>query len=327
MGLLRPDLLARWALAGVLLAGGALAAAQPARDCPPASPGLEAVRAEAARERPRDRGLLWELRKDGRSSWLYGTIHLGRADTAVPGPRVRSAFAASEVVALELDPGDPELATALAAPRESRRDEQVLAGLRPRLERAAERACLPAAVLAPMLPLMQVVTLAMWEARRDGLHPELGVDLVLWGMAQATAKRVIGLETAALQMAAFTPDEPAEERELVERSLDDLEAGRVRPLMRRLIEVWAGGDEALLADYPQWCECAETEAERRFYARLNDGRNPALADKLAALHTSHRVFAGVGALHMVGPQGLPGLLRARGFEVLRVPFEPLPRTP
>src|SRR5688572_8346648 len=93
--------LARFALASTLLAGGALA--QPPRDCPPAAAMPDAGALAALAQQSRDRGLLWQLQKDGRTSWLYGTIHLGRLDHAVPGPRIRSALAASEIVALELD--------------------------------------------------------------------------------------------------------------------------------------------------------------------------------------------------------------------------------
>ena len=58
-------------------------------------------------------------------------------------------------------------------------------------------------------------------------------------------------------------------------------------------------------------------------ARLNDARNPAMAERIAALHgEGRRVFAAVGALHMTGAQGLPRLLRERGFTVERVVFAP-----
>ena len=54
--------------------------------------------------------------------------------------------------------------------------------------------------------------------------------------------------------------------------------------------------------------------------RLNEDRNPLLADRLAALHGGTTFFAGIGALHMTGPQALPRLLAARGFQVQRILF-------
>ena len=60
--------------------------------------------------------------------------------------------------------------------------------------------------------------------------------------------------------------------------------------------------------------------------RVLDQRNVALARGIEKLHAEgRRVMAGIGALHMIGDQGLPALLQARGFEVLRVDFDrPLP---
>ena len=43
-----------------------------------------------------------------------------------------------------------------------------------------------------------------------------------------------------------------------------------------------------------------------------------MADAIGRLHENVSVFAAVGALHMVGPQGLPTLLQAKGFKVQRV---------
>jgi hypothetical protein len=53
--------------------------------------------------------------------------------------------------------------------------------------------------------------------------------------------------------------------------------------------------------------------------RLLNDRNGPMADKIARLHRGQGgLFVAVGSLHMVGPQGLPALLAARGFTVTRV---------
>ena len=54
-----------------------------------------------------------------------------------------------------------------------------------------------------------------------------------------------------------------------------------------------------------------------------DDRNPALAERIDALHMGGKsVFAAVGSLHMVGKLGLPLLMAQRGYQVERVEFKP-----
>lgn len=296
------------------------AAAQDA--CPPSPPSPQNLRPEELRRDIRDRGLMWRLEKDGRTSWLYGTMHASRVEWVVPGPRVQAALVASDVLALELDPGDPEVLRAFATKGDAAREQRVMAGLQERVARIAARHCVPVERLAGMRPLLQLVALGLQDARRDGFHPEFGVDAVLAGMAARLQKTLVALETPTSQLAAMLPESEADERALVELGLEDLEGGSERRLIGRLMQAWADGDAAVLADYARWCECLETEAEQRLFRRINDERNGPIADRIAALHAGGRtVFAAVGALHMTGPQGLPGLLRARGFQVQRMDFQ------
>ena len=54
-------------------------------------------------------------------------------------------------------------------------------------------------------------------------------------------------------------------------------------------------------------------------AELDALRNRTLADRMDALHAQDGpAFVAVGSLHMVGAEGLPALLKARGFTVKRV---------
>ena len=306
------------AACGLMLTAAAVAAQG---SCPPAPPRADTLHAEQLQADVRDRGFLWRLEQDGRVSWLYGTVHASRIEWVVPGPRIQAALAASDVVALELDPADPELARVFATPADPARAQRVAAGLRPRIEKLATRSCLPGEQVAQMRPMLQLAMLSLSEARRDGFHPELGVDAVLWGLARSQGKPVVALETPALQLAALTPVSEADERAILERSVQDLESGESRPLLTRMLQAWAQGDAAALESYPQWCRCMDTPAERRFLQQMNDDRNEQIAGKLVALHAGgQRFFAAVGALHMTGPKALNLLLRSQGFQVQRVPF-------
>jgi hypothetical protein len=117
----------------------------------------------------------------------------------------------------------------------------------------------------------------------------------------------------------LTGDSETEEAEQIDSAPDELESGKLRAQLKEMADVWARSDADKLARYSEWCDCVRTPAEQRLMKRLLDDRNPGLADGIERLHTSGKgVFAAVGALHMVGPQGLPTLMAARGFVVAPV---------
>jgi uncharacterized protein YbaP (TraB family) len=310
---------ALFALLALLAATGA-AAQQPAA-CPPTPQPPSAEQIQAAQQRARDRGFLWRVQRDGRSAWLFGTIHLGRPMWLFHGPQVRQALAASDTLALEIDVSDTAalMQAAAAAPAAA----PLPLALRQRLERQALAACLPAPLMAQQHPVMQLTTLAMITARWEGLDAAYGQEFLLAAHARAHRLPVVALETPERQMQALIPPAGTPLEGLVARGLDQLEQGVARRITARLVAAWERGDLAELEDYERWCECVASAEERALMRRLNDERNPAMAERIDALHRDgKRVFVAVGALHMTGPQGLPKLLRERGYSVERVAFAP-----
>ncbi|SDZ69268.1 hypothetical protein SAMN05518854_1126 [Variovorax sp. YR266] len=267
-----------------------------------------------------DRGVLWRIERDGRTSWLYGTIHVGRGDWVRPGPTIQKALAQSDTLALELDLRDEATARAMARPADPELLARMLSGERARrLERQNSEACVPPGTLSKLQPILQVTALAGLAGRADGLYPEFGVDETLAVSARNSSKPIVALENAAEQIKVLTGESEAEEAEQVDAALDELESGKLRGQLKELADVWARSDAAKLASYPEWCDCLKTPAEQRLMKRLLDDRNPNLADGIERLHAGGKgVFAAVGALHMIGPQGLPTLMAARGFTVTPV---------
>jgi hypothetical protein len=268
----------------------------------------------------RDRGVLWRITRDGRSSWLFGTLHVGRPAWRQLGPRTAAALRESDLLALEIDPTDPAVIAALSIGAGSL---QLTPELRARLARATERACLPLAALAALHPVLQATTLTVLDARWLGLDPAYSLEIVLAERARATKRRIASLETVEQQKATLVPKDAAEALALIDTSLAQIEDGTSRRVLERLAGAWERGDLDALEDYERWCECAASDDERAFMRRLNDERNGPLADGIAALHRrGQRVFAAVGALHMTGNAALPRLMAARGFRVERIAFVP-----
>ncbi|TAL17964.1 MAG: TraB/GumN family protein [Aquabacterium sp.] len=288
--------------------------------CPaPAQPPTQ-QQLEAGMRHARDHGLLWKLQRDGRTSWLYGTLHVGRMEWVFPGPALRTALRGSRRMALELDISDPKLVQQLSLLPAGIPMPAVPAPLRRRMDAQATAACVDPAALARLHPVLEATAYTLFAARRENLDPAWGLEAMLAGYARGSKLPIVSLETPDSQLRALLPTNPEEALDMVDNILGQLETGRASVLMARLASAWERGDLAELSSYEDWCECTRTDTERASMRALLDERNPALAEGIATLHAREPVFAAVGALHMVGPQGLPQLLQARGFTVERVEF-------
>lgn len=284
--------------------------------CPPPPRPHTVDERERARADAPDRGLLWRVERGGRVSHLYATVHIGRRDWVWPGPTVRAALEASDRLALELDLLDPDvlarLQRAAAAPPGRAGLPDALAS---RLAQAVSRACAEE-MLDGLRPELQVLTLATLDLRGEGYDPAWGIDAWLARLAHERRMRVVSLETPEQQLALLAGGRPGDTERAVQRGLDELATPASRAVMRRLLQAWADGRLDELASLPEWCACLDTPEDRAQHALTVDRRNLPMADRIAAMHDRGlRVFAAVGALHMVGPQGLPALLARRGFRV------------
>jgi uncharacterized protein YbaP (TraB family) len=309
------------ALGWAALGHGVAAAAEPV--CPPPAQAAltPAVVAEATKH-PRDRGFLWRIEKQGHASWLYGTLHVGRASWVVPGPLTSAALRESNTLALELDVLDAEAMRPLTAGGEAHRRDQVMTPERTRrLDAMLQAACVGNGNdgIRALSPILQATTLAALVARSDGLYADFGADVILALFARKASVPVVALETASQQYAALVPASAKEEGEVLDQFIDQLQSGEMRTQMLELARLWSDSDLPRLSTYEQWCDCLNTPTEKAQWKSLLDDRNPHLADGIAAQHAlGRRVFAAVGALHMVGPHGLVRLLGQRGFTVTQV---------
>jgi uncharacterized protein YbaP (TraB family) len=311
-------------LFGVLLAWVALVGATAQTAClPPPEPfQLTPEQGRAAMAQARDHGFLWRISKDGRSSFLYGTIHVAKKDWMFPGPNLMRSFMASDTVALELDMLDPDIQSRLTAGMAAMHGAVLPEPLVKRMRAQAAAQCVPFDSLVKLIPELQITTLTLMAGRGDGLEAGYGIDMVLAGMGHGAKKAVVSLETPELQIKAMQMRDAQETIDYVQESLDELQSDHARLFVKRLTQVWASADYDQMAHFYDWCECMDSKIDRESMKRLVDDRNPALAQQVDAMHRSgKRVFAAVGSLHMVGPSGLPALMEKLGYQVERVALQ------
>src|SRR5204863_10088466 len=127
-------------------------AAEPA--CPPRAGVPTAAQLRQAMLVARDRGALWRFSKDGRHGYLYGTIHVGKPDWAMPGRVVVAALMDAETIVMEADPLDPAFHAGVIAPAAPHEAPALPAPLVARLKKQAVLTCASWERLQTMPPMM-----------------------------------------------------------------------------------------------------------------------------------------------------------------------------
>jgi uncharacterized protein YbaP (TraB family) len=184
-----------------------------------------------------------------------------------------------------------------------------------RLRRAETTLRLEGSAVERLRPWLAELTIGEADYAREGATPDQGVERQLADAAPQAARHAF--ETGAQQIALFAgQSEPAQVASL-EDTLRELEEDPNQPL--RLIEAWIKGD--IKGVEKEGLEDLRHESPQMFKALLTD-RNAAwlsvLTKRLNAPPTEGRparVVVVVGIGHLVGPGGVPALLRAKGFRV------------
>jgi uncharacterized protein YbaP (TraB family) len=146
---------------------------------------------------------------------------------------------------------------------------------------------------------------------RAGVSPASGVENQLLRRAVADRKPVEGLETVAFQLALFAGGSEADQLQMLDRSLADFDA---LPAQLQAIErAWRQGDpQALEALLQRLAPERSRPLQQRFLTRRNAAWLPRI---LELLRRRDDTLVVVGALHLIGEQGLVAMLRRRRLQV------------
>lgn len=267
--------------------------------------------------------LLWKVSDADNSLYLLGSFHLlAKADYPLSAD-IDQAFDDAESLVFEVAPEDLDdpgvtgrmLALASSDPASSLA-RAVPADLAPALDARLAAAGLPPERMAGFEPWFVDTMLVTMLGQRSGYAPEDGLDRVLMARAKAAGKPASGLETVDQQLATLDgtplPEQIASLREFVKEG--DGAAAR----LDELHAAWRGGDVPTLERLTREDMRELTPAT---YQRLNVDRNRAwlpTLERMLAQGRGHDVLVVVGALHLLGDDGVVALLRARGYRVERI---------
>lgn len=264
---------------------------------------------------------LWRVADEDTEIILFGTLHMLPADAKWLDARIGARLDAADTLVLEaVLPASPyamQRQVQLFGVREglpALRD-RVAEAKRPALDAAVALSGLPPAALDRMETWLAAVALSSAALGKLGLKPELGAEAVLRARAEAGGTPVVGLETPEQQLGFFDALPEADQRALLEATLD--EVGEAKAETTVLLARWQAGDvEAIGRDVD-----SEMRATPGLAAVLLTRRNARWAEWIAGVLRSRpgKVFVAVGAGHLTGADSVQAALAAKGLTVERLP--------
>lgn len=262
---------------------------------------------------------VWKVEKDGYQIFIGGTIHLlSSSDYPLP-PTFEKAYNQSEHLVFETDIQkikDPDYQLKMMSELIFTDGHNLKQLLSDDTYRALEKYCtskgIPMAIITNFKPGMVAMMLTVLELQQLGIDAA-GVDDFYNTKARQDGKRLGQLETAEQQFSFISSMGEGHEDELISYTLEDIK--KLPATWKKLKLAWREGDLKKLK------KIALTPLKNNHpstYNTLMVKRNNAWMPQIEALLTTEEVeFVLVGALHLVGDDGLLAQLSAKGYRVER----------
>ena len=179
-----------------------------------------------------------------------------------------------------------------------------------RLARDSAGLGVPTLALEAMAPWLAEVTLSLAVDAKAGASASQGVERDVQDLAPAKARRR-AFETADQQIGFLADADMAEQVDSLKTTLREIE--KEPDAYQHLLDAWMAGD--LAAIQAQALDPLRS-ASPTLYKRLITDRNRRWAKLVRRRMAGRgRVVMIVGIGHLIGPEGLPALLRAQGIRV------------
>jgi len=260
---------------------------------------------------------VWAVRGAHNTVYLAGSIHMLPPDDAALPPGFERAYTDSVRLVMELDLGkfDPVEAMTWMMDHGTLPAGTNLRGVLGeqrygRVSAAAIGLGLPMAALDSLAPWVVGIEISDLAYEHEGYDPEQGVEEQLVRRAEKDGKPTAGLETMPEELSSLTGLSSADQIRMLDQTVDDLKD--LKSDMRDVTSAWRRGDAARLAallsseynSFPSLYKPLVTDRNRRWLPQLEE-----------LLRANDNSLVVVGALHLVGQEGLLDLLRKKGYQI------------
>jgi uncharacterized protein YbaP (TraB family) len=260
---------------------------------------------------------LWTVHGKAGTAYLLGSIHLLAPNVAWHRPQIDAAMNAADIFAFEVpidDSSQAAMKTFIAA-HGTLPQGTTLPSLLPPAALKDYRAALAETHVAPQAlddkrPWLASLVLQVALMMQEHYSPDAGLDRQIATFAAGHGKSLRYFETVEQQLSLFAPPDRALE---VKEFALDLKSFRDEPVTAgALVDAWAKGDMRTIGRLMN-SDLAKVPGAKKL---LLDDRNRNWAAQIEGwLAEPHTTFITVGAAHLTGQEGVPALLRAKGYRV------------
>jgi uncharacterized protein YbaP (TraB family) len=259
----------------------------------------------------------WKATGKGGTIYLMGSIHMMSESFYPLNPALEAAFKDSDLLVEEVDLAemlDPmaqmSMLTRGMLPSNQSLDKLISPATLALVKKATGDMGSAGGPLMRFKPWMLAIALQGIELAKAGFNPALGLDQHFYDEAQAASMKVQGLETVEYQISRFDEMTMEQQDRMLAETLKELATETAT--VGKLGDAWKSGDVRAI----EAIALADLKSDPAMYQRLLVERNKNWLPKIEALFARRgRALVVVGAAHLVGPDGLIAMLKAKGYTV------------
>jgi uncharacterized protein YbaP (TraB family) len=259
----------------------------------------------------------WKATGKGGTIYLVGSIHVMSESFYPLNSALEAAFKDSDLLVEEVDMAemsDPTTQLSMLSrgmlPSNQSLDKVVSPATLALVKKATGDLGANGSPLMRFKPWMLAIALQGIELMKAGFDPALGLDQHFYDQAKEAGRAVQGLETVEYQISRFDGMTAEQQDHMLAETLKELEAETAA--VGKLGDAWKAGDAATI----ERLALADIKSDPAMYQRLLVERNKNWMPKIEALFARRtKAMVVVGAAHLIGPDGLLAMLRARGYTV------------
>ncbi len=264
--------------------------------------------------------LLWKVSKDGKESYIFGTVHLPSKQFEKIPAEVSDAIKSTDICLNEIEPDEKnqlEIAKGMRLSDEKNLNDIIGTDRFSKLAKIVTN-------YTPPISQNYLNRVKIWAALLFISYPkkgyDLSMDILLYQHAVMLGKRTEGLETATQQLSALESFTTEEQIQILDDAIAEAENGY--PTVSKIIKAYVSQNlDEMVSLFSDKEKDLPEQLKEKYLNKMLIERNLIFKDSILKYTNEGSVFAAVGAGHIIGDGNLLQLLENEGFVVEPVEFK------